>query len=82
MFHSANVEVGTSWLASELGYASYLGQHFFFVPVGKVRLASAVRFGTVGIVNDAGGFARREPRAVLHGRRHDGPRLSAGRSDA
>jgi outer membrane protein assembly factor BamA len=52
MFHSANVEIGTPWLASELQYASYLGQHFFFAPVGKVRLASAVRFGTVGIVND------------------------------
>ena len=51
MFHSANVEMGTPWVASELGYASYLGQHFFFVPVGRVRLASAVRFGTVGILN-------------------------------
>jgi outer membrane protein assembly factor BamA/autotransporter translocation and assembly factor TamB len=51
MFHSANVEVGTSWLASELGYASYLGQHFFFLPVGKFRLASAVRFGSVGILD-------------------------------
>jgi outer membrane protein assembly factor BamA len=51
MFHSANVELGTPWLASQLKYASYLGQHFFFVPAGRIRLASAVRFGSVGIVD-------------------------------
>ena len=51
MFHSANVEVGSSWMGSELDYASYLGQHFLFVPFGRVRLASAVRFGSVGILD-------------------------------
>jgi outer membrane protein assembly factor BamA len=51
MFHSANVEVGTSWIASEIDYAQYLGQHFFYVPLKGVTVASAVRFGSVGILD-------------------------------
>jgi translocation and assembly module TamA len=52
MFHSANVETGTSWLASEIGYAQYLGQHFFYVPAGRATWASGIRFGSVGILDE------------------------------
>ena len=53
MFHSASLEGGTSWLGSQLTYAKYLGQHFFYVPAGKrVTLASAARFGSVGILDE------------------------------
>jgi outer membrane protein assembly factor BamA/autotransporter translocation and assembly factor TamB len=52
MFHSANLEIGLPWLASELQYAKYLGQHFFFIPAGRVTVASAARFGSVGILDE------------------------------
>lgn len=49
MFHSARIEAGTGWLGSQLRFARYLGQHFVFVPVGRVTWASGLRFGSVGI---------------------------------
>ncbi len=54
MFHSARVEAGTAWLASELRFARYLGQHFLFVPAGRLTWASGLRFGSVGIGDDQG----------------------------
>nr|MCU0255891.1 BamA/TamA family outer membrane protein [Vicinamibacterales bacterium] len=48
-FHSGRIELGTGWLGSELRFARYFGQHYLFVPAGRVTLASALRFGTVGI---------------------------------
>lgn len=48
-FHSLRLEGGTSWLGSQLRFARYLGQHFAYVPAGRVTLASGLRFGTVAI---------------------------------
>lgn len=51
IFHSSTVEIAPEALGSELEFWKYSGQQFFFVPIGPVVLATAVRFGT-GSSND------------------------------
>jgi translocation and assembly module TamA len=51
-FHSSAVDFGVRPLGSDLSYARYLLQHFQFVPIGRVVLASGVRFGALHAFGD------------------------------
>jgi translocation and assembly module TamA len=59
MFHTSRVESGAGWWLSDVAFGRYLLQQFVYYPVGKVTLASGLRFGSLDVDNE------REPISLL-----------------
>jgi outer membrane protein assembly complex protein YaeT len=53
LFHSSRVESGAGLWLSDIAFGRYQVQQFAYLPVGRLTLASGVRFGALDIDNES-----------------------------